>query len=110
MQRSKIIDKLRDRLLAELSSEILRITIFGSQARDEATAESDLDVFIVVREASPTVIARIRNVRYDLMEQHNFQPLISLVILERDQTEQLRNLGSRFLATIQDEGIDVWAA
>lgn len=65
---------------------------------------------IVVREASPTVIARIRKIRYDVMEQHDFHPLISLVILERDQTEQLRHFGSRFLADIRDEGIDVWAA
>lgn len=45
MQRRRIVDELRRQLLAELPSEILRITVFGSHARDEATPESDLDVF-----------------------------------------------------------------
>ncbi len=85
-----------------------QIILFGSQARGEATPDSDLDLLIVVRQASPSVTDLIRQIRYEVMEQHNFLPLLSLVILDERGSAELKSQGSGFLHNIEREGITLW--
>jgi hypothetical protein len=65
---------------------------------------------IVVREDSPSVTDRIQRIRYEVMEQYNFLPLLSLVILDEGGSADLRSRGSGFLHNIEREGITLWPA
>jgi len=44
----EVLIRYRDALLARFPDELQRLILFGSQARGDATAESDIDVLVVV--------------------------------------------------------------
>jgi predicted nucleotidyltransferase len=44
----EVLVKYRDALLARFPNQLQRLILFGSQARGEAAAESDIDVLVVV--------------------------------------------------------------
>ncbi len=110
MQHAQLLDIFRQRLLEMLPTQVRQITLFGSQARGDATPASDLDVLVVVRDSSPWVTERIRQVRYEVMEQYHFLPLLSLVILDEEHSEELKSRGSGFLSNIEREGVTLWTA
>ena len=105
-----ILYLFRQRLLEALPRQIQRVVLFGSRARGDATSDSDLDLLIVVDDDLPAVTERIRQIRYAVMEEHNFSPLLSLVILNQKQATQLEALGSGFIDTLEREGIALWPA
>ena len=48
MTEQEILVKYRDALLARFPNQLQRLILFGSQARGDAVAESDIDVLVVV--------------------------------------------------------------
>jgi predicted nucleotidyltransferase len=48
MTKKEIVIKYRDALLARFPNQLQRLILFGSQARGDAIAESDIDVLVVV--------------------------------------------------------------
>lgn len=44
---ARILNQYRQALLANFPDQVQRLILFGSQARGEATAESDIDVVVV---------------------------------------------------------------
>ena len=44
----EVLARYRDALLARFPDQLQRLILFGSQARGDATAESDIDVLVVV--------------------------------------------------------------
>jgi len=44
----EVLTRYRDALLANFPDQLQRLILFGSQARGDATAESDIDVLVVV--------------------------------------------------------------
>ena len=46
-KHQKVIDALKEQLLAEFADEVHSIILFGSVARGEANADSDVDVLII---------------------------------------------------------------
>ncbi|MDH4137415.1 MAG: nucleotidyltransferase domain-containing protein [Anaerolineae bacterium] len=43
----EVLARYRDALLARFPDQLQRLILFGSQARGDATAESDIDVLVV---------------------------------------------------------------
>jgi predicted nucleotidyltransferase len=108
MQHTQLLEVFRQRLLDALPTYIRHIIVFGSQARGEATPASDVDVLVIVRDSSPWVTERIRQIRYEVMEEYHFVPLLSLVILDEADSEELRSRGSGLLRNIEREGVTLW--
>ncbi len=56
-----IIEKAIDRFVAELSKkgEVLKVVLFGSWARSEASVGSDVDFLVVLRESDMSFLDRI---------------------------------------------------
>ncbi|MEL6551858.1 MAG: nucleotidyltransferase domain-containing protein [Cyanobacteria bacterium J06621_11] len=44
----QILTKLRDHLALVFGDELVSLVLFGSQAREEATVESDIDLLVVL--------------------------------------------------------------
>lgn len=53
-QTYKIMNELRDRLIETYRDRLVAIILFGSQARGDATSESDFDVLIVLKDRVKT--------------------------------------------------------
>ena len=110
MQHEALLNLFCQRLLEVLPLQVRQLILFGSQARGDATANSDLDLLLLVNDNSPSVAERIRQVRYEVMEQYNFWPFLSLLILDEQRSAELKSRGSGLLRNIEREGITLWAA
>jgi predicted nucleotidyltransferase len=102
-----ILSRFKKRVISELAGQIERIVVYGSYARGEARAYSDLDILVIAKEKSAHLESRIRDIAYDIMWEQNFAPLISVEILEKDSFDKLGKLGSSFHRNIQNEGISL---
>jgi len=101
------INDLRDYLLSRLPGTIQRIVMYGSYARGEAG--SDIDVLIVVDESSPSVVEELRATRYEVMERHQYHPLLSMLVLSDKDWQDLSKRSAGLKHNIEHEGITIWS-
>ncbi|MBI4316937.1 MAG: nucleotidyltransferase domain-containing protein [Chloroflexi bacterium] len=86
------------------------IVLFGSEARGDATPESDIDILVVLESDDPPVVAALRDAVYDVMWQHDFSRLISIVTFSRERFEEQKRKGFSFVKNLEREGIILWPA
>ncbi len=98
----RVIDLLKSKLLAEFGSEVHSIVLFGSVARGEATADSDIDVLIVT-DASWETERRMHKVATDTDLDH--QVFTQLVCFTPSGFESEVRMRSWFSSDILTEGI-----
>lgn len=102
-----------DQLTQELDGGIVSIVLYGSVARGTATPGSDIDLLVVLEEASNSyfdrlepvgsIVIRIRNEDCwkDLLDK-GFTPEINVLVLSREEADQNRYL---YLDMIEDAQI-----
>jgi predicted nucleotidyltransferase len=83
--------------------EIQEIRVFGSRARGQATAESDLDVLVVTQHEDYHMSDRIIDLACDLLLKHHVY--ISPKVMSRRHFDQLEAMDSDFLYHVKKEGI-----
>ena len=87
----RVIDLLKDKLLAEFGSEVHSIVLFGSVARGEATADSDIDVLIVTDGVSDTK-RRAHEISSEIdFDNEVFTQLVSLTIHQLEKEVRMRS-------------------
>jgi uncharacterized protein len=97
-----ILTPLREYLQNEYHERLDRVILFGSQARGDATASSDIDVLIVLQDPLNTSLEIDRTSHFiaQLCLDHNL--LISRLFIPRSRFE---NENSPLLRNIRQEGI-----
>jgi len=105
MKDKKILEQLKEYLVQALDGQIKIIKAFGSRVRGDAHEWSDLDVMIVISQINPEVKEMISQIRYKVMWEYNFRPLISLLLYsEKEFKEASRSL----MDNIEKEGVTIW--
>lgn len=103
-QLKLILADLRRRLQVLYGDRLVRLVLFGSQARGDAEPGSDIDVLVVlqgpVRPAEE--IARTGEIRASLSLQHNVVISCAYVSAERYMREQ-----SPLLMNVRREGVAI---
>ncbi|ULA64747.1 MAG: Nucleotidyltransferase domain-containing protein [Nitrospira sp.] len=100
-----VIERMVQRLVAGLSPE--RIYLFGSRARGEAGPDSDYDLLVVVRTST---LPRYRR------DQAAFEALLGVgvakdvLVLTHDEFERQRTVVCSLPATVEREGVLLYAA
>lgn len=100
-----VIERIVQRLVAALSPE--RIYLFGSQARGEAGPDSDYDLLVVV---PASTLPRYRR------DQAAFEALLGVgvakdvLVLTHDEFERQRTVVCSLPATVEREGVLLYAA
>ncbi len=96
------LDDARRRLAEIYGDRIVRVILYGSQARGDAHADSDVDVLVVLR-GPVNILAELRRIsplKLDLLGQYNtlisFQPFSEKIYQD--------HIGS-FMENIYEEGI-----
>ena len=99
-----ILAQLRAGLEALYGPRLVHLLLYGSQARGEATVESDIDVLVVLQgSVDPgTEIARAGSLTASLSLQYNVVISCAFVAEER-----FRSGRSPFLLNIHREGVSV---
>jgi predicted nucleotidyltransferase len=94
------------RVATDYADEVLSITLYGSQARREASAESDIDLFIVVRHDTPALREALADLAWRVQFEHDV--VISDVIRTDDQLRHMQARQFPYYQNIKREGILLW--
>ena len=86
--------------------EVLSITLYGSQARGDAKAESDIDVLVVVRHDTPALRQALTDLAWQV--QFEFGVVISDIIRSVEQFNRMRANRFPFYQNIEREGVLLW--
>ena len=101
----KLARQFARRLAEKYNSRLFRVILFGSRARGEAEAESDLDLFIALEGNDPTgeIKEAARRIACDLTLEHGL--LVSVFVADREFLD--RHRGFAFVKAVQQEGVVV---
>lgn len=86
------------------------IVLFGSEARREATPESDIDLLVVLESDDPETVKAVREAVYEVMWKHDFERLISVITFPKEMFEEQKAKGYSFVKNVEREGIVLWQA
>jgi len=107
---SSLLKALTAELQRELGSNLLLLILYGSHARGEAEPDSDVDIFVVLRQSSEALYEKVREVAYKVMWEADFAYVFSLYLTDMHHYQTLEQHGSSFLRNIQREGKVLWKA
>ena len=99
----EVIGSFVKELKEKLGDEILSIRLFGSKASGDFYEDSDIDIFVLVKEKTPDVKEKIRDLAADYTLDHDIPLSVSLCDLF--ENEKNKELGSFFFESIEKEGI-----
>jgi predicted nucleotidyltransferase len=99
----EIAQKLRQRLAQAVQIEDFRV--YGSRARGEAAPDSDLDIFLVVTELTPSLRRWIDEVAWEIGFDHD--RVISTLVTTRRGLEQGPFGAQPIVQTIEREGVRI---
>jgi uncharacterized protein len=100
-----IIEEFKRRVEARFPGELVRMVIFGSKVRREATPESDVDLLVVMQSENWRLGDEIRGVGYALELEHGV--VLSIQVISQNHYERLRANGTQFFHVLEQEGVVV---
>ena len=102
----RIVKKLRKALLFRYGENLSQIILFGSQARGDATSDSDIDVLVVLEDSVAEPFQEYRKwsdwITDELLESGE---LVNLVFTSRQRYDSVK---SPLYLNIQAEGILIY--
>jgi predicted nucleotidyltransferase len=101
----RIIEIFKERIEQQHPGELVRLILFGSKARGDASKESDIDILVIIRSEDWKLGDRIRALGYHLELEHGM--VLSIQVISQRHLSQLKEIESQFLEAVEREGIVV---
>ncbi|MBI1882266.1 MAG: nucleotidyltransferase domain-containing protein [Chloroflexi bacterium] len=105
---SKTLDELKLNLAQALGDNLFLLTLYGSYARDEASADSDVDLLVVLRKSIGEDEALAQKIVYEAMQQMDFAYYLSLYLIDENHYRVLEQQGASLLKNIEQDGQVLW--
>lgn len=99
------LDAYRLELQTRHPGVVERLIIYGSKARGDARADSDLDVLLVVRNDASDLKRPLRRIGYDLAATSCAVP--SIMACTQAEWDRLKDLRSPFRESVERDGESV---
>lgn len=100
-----ILQEFKRRVEQRFPGELVRVVLFGSKARGDASVESDIDLLTVVRSEDWKLGDDVRDIGYELEIAHGV--VLSIQVMGQRQYQELKARGSTFLEQVEQEGLAV---
>lgn len=102
-QETNAVRLLLTRLKHELADQLIQLKLFGSKAKGNFTADSDIDILVIVKDRTDAILDKIAAIHQEVDLKYN--PNISLIIFSEFEYEQNQRLKTPFIKSIQTESI-----
>lgn len=99
----QIATEFADRLRQRFDGQIVSIVLFGPRARGDAAPDSDMDVLVVLSEASPAARKVVRHLAVDVWLQYGI--CISTRVWDVDHWREVEEIGTLLYHNIRRDGI-----
>ena len=99
------LDEYRRVLRERHPGVVVRMAIYGSKARGDAHADSDLDVLIIVRNDADALKRTLRDVGYDLAATSWAVP--SILAYTQDEWQHRKEKGFSFQRAVERDAVAV---
>jgi predicted nucleotidyltransferase len=99
---TEFVSKVRERF----GNQVLSIVLFGSRARGEAGADSDMDVLVVMSDDDLEMGREIRYLAVDVWLKHDIY--LSTRVWSQDHWHKLEELQTLLYRNIRQDGISLW--
>jgi hypothetical protein len=100
---ARVLSAFHDWLLQTMPDQVERLILFGSKARGDTHPGSDVDVFLVLREATPEQRSRVLDFTVDLTMEHEVD--LTAIIYGHDELQQQVEIGTPLVRNVAMEGI-----
>ncbi len=103
-KEARALVRLEHWLHTTMPDQVERLILFGSKARGDAHPESDVDVALVLREATHERRARVQDFTVDLMLEE--EPVdLTAIVYDHTELQHLADIGAPLVRNIAEEGI-----
>jgi len=99
------LDAYRKALDEKYPDSVHEMLIYGSKARGQAHAESDLDVLLIVKNKAGRLKRTLRRIGYLLAATSDVLP--SIIAYTEDEWESRKRSGSSFRQAVERDGVRV---
>jgi predicted nucleotidyltransferase len=101
----KVIKSFAEKLRKDIGDEIVKIVLFGSKVRGDFDRESDIDIFVLVKEKTQDLRDKIGDITADYIYDYDIP--LSPVLYDIDEYNQNTKLGSFFFENVEKEGVSI---
>jgi len=102
-----LILEIKKRLPQDVMAHIQKVIAFGSRVRGQGDEDSDLDLLILVDQKTSELEAKIEDIVYQVMWDHDFKPIISIKVFTAVGYRNFLEEGFSFYKNIEREGVSL---
>lgn len=98
-----LAEEFVSRLANKIDPEIFEMTLFGSRARGDADEESDLDLFVALKQEDPR--KEIEKLAFDTACELTLDSGVLVSVLIADPTFLRQHAGFAILEAVREDGV-----
>ena len=102
---NRIINIFKNKIEEKFPEEKIKILVFGSKARGDASEDSDIDIIVITKSDDRNLTREIRFIGYELEIENNI--ILSIQVLSKDYINYLRALPTQFIQNVDRGAIAI---
>jgi len=95
-----------DELTHRFGGQLVDVMLFGSQARGQATRDSDIDIMVVLDHPAARDLSEARGIAFDVWLTHGV--LLSIRALSRESWRELEEMNSLFYRNVMHDRLSLF--
>jgi predicted nucleotidyltransferase len=102
---AETLQRFRSALVRRFGARLREMRLFGSWARGDAHAESDVDVFVAIDDLTPDERHEVFGLAYAADAENEWLVLLSPLVYSSTDAARMRSGGRRLFRDIDSEGV-----